>query len=245
MRIYFLLVDEPFYTPACVAPLIDNHRASIVGAGFPRGFFDWKRVTTTLALYGPVATAARTVRMALASRGGGAVHRQFASRGIPVADVPDVNDPAFLDGLRRQQVDLIVSLNTPQKLKREILSLPAHGCINVHFGRLPKYRGILPVFYAVLNGEPSFGVTVHVMDEKLDNGDILFQRDVAIAPGDTLETLYPKAFACASELLDEAIRAFESGVPARRPNPEAEKTYYSYPTRRMIRDYRRRVRETA
>ena len=120
-------------------------------------------------------------------------------------------------------------MNCPQKLKREILSLPANGCINVHFGKLPRYRGILPIFYALLNKDPSFGVTVHMMDEQLDNGAIVGQRDVPIAPGDTLETLYPKGFRAASELLDEALGAFERGRVVLQPNAESEKTYYSVP----------------
>jgi methionyl-tRNA formyltransferase len=243
MRIYFLLVDEPFYTSACIAPLLDRFAGSIVGAGFPSGFFDAKRLKTTLALYGPISTATRSVQMAWASLRGGAVHRLFKSRGIPVHDVADINAPEFLDRLRQLGVDLIVSLNTPQRLKRPILALPAHGCVNVHFGMLPRYRGLMPVFHALMNGESSFGVTVHVMDEKLDNGDILLQRPVAIAPGDTLDTLYPKGFAAASELLAETIEACARGALVRHPNSEAQKTYYSYPSKDLIRSYRRRAAE--
>src|SRR5438128_1287241 len=117
MRIFFLLVDEPFYTPACLEPLLDTWRGSIAGAAFPNGFFDRKRLTTTIALYGLVPTAVRIARMLWASARGGVVHRQFTSRGIPVRDVDDVNAPEFLAELRRLNVDLIVSLNTPQKLK--------------------------------------------------------------------------------------------------------------------------------
>jgi len=240
MRIFFLLVDEPFYTSACIAPLLERFGGSIAGAAFPTGFFDAKRLRTTLALSGPVSTATRTVQMAWASLRGGAVHRLFRSRGIPVRDIADVNAPEFLDDLRRLGVDLIVSLNTPQRLKRPILTLPAHGCVNVHFGMLPRYRGLMPVFHALMNGESAFGVTVHVMDEKLDNGDILLQRAVPIEPGDTLDSLYPKGFAAASELLAETIDACARGALVRRPNSEAEKTYYSYPSRDQIRRYRRR-----
>src|SRR6185436_4664868 len=96
MRIFFLLVDEPFYTSACVEPLLERFGASVVGAAFPAGFFDWKRVKTTLALYGPVTTGLRTIQMAWASIRGGAVHRQFTARQIPVKDVADVNAPEFL-----------------------------------------------------------------------------------------------------------------------------------------------------
>lgn len=242
MRIFFLLVDEPFYTPACVEPLLDRFGADVVGAAFPAGFFDWKRLKTTIALYGPFSTAGRMARMAVASARGGVVHRQFAARGIRVQDVADVNAPAFLDALRGLGVDLIVSINTPQKVKAPLLALPAHGCLNVHFGMLPRYRGLLPIFHAVMNGEPSFGVTVHLMDEKLDNGDIVAQRAVPIGASDTLDSLYPKAFAVASELLAEAIDACARGSLVRRPNAEAEKTYYSYPSPERIRAYRRRVK---
>ena len=84
MRIFFLLVDEPFYTRACVEPLLERFASSVVGAAFPAGFFDWKRLKTTIALYGPFSTAGRMARMALASARGGDVHRLFAARRIPV-----------------------------------------------------------------------------------------------------------------------------------------------------------------
>jgi len=240
MRIYFLLVDEPFYTPACVGPLVDRFAPMIAGAGFPSGFFDWKRFRTTLAVQGLLTTAGKAAGIAMATLRGGVVHRQFRARGIPVRDVSDVNAPEFLDELRRLGIDLIVSINTPQRLKPPILALPARGCLNVHFGMLPRYRGLMPIFHAIMNGEPSFGVTVHFMDEKLDNGDIVAQRAISIGAADSLDTLYPKAFAVASDLLAEAIDASASGVVTRRPNPEAQKTYYSYPTRDQIQAYRRR-----
>src|SRR5262249_31011202 len=100
----------------------------------------------------------------------------------------------------------------------------------------------LPIFHAIVNGESSFGVTVHLMDEKLDNGDIVAQRAVEIRDGDTLDTLYPQAFAAASDLLGEAIDACSRGAVVRRPNRQEERTYYSYPTREQIREYRRRIR---
>src|SRR5262245_53466483 len=150
MRIFFLLVDEPFYTSACLEPLLERFGSSIVGAAFPSGFFDWKRLRTTNALYGPLATAGRIARMALASARGGVVHRQFRARHIPVQDVSDANDPAFLEHLRRLQVDLIVSINTPQRLQQPLLALPPRGCLNVHFGMLPRYRGLLPIFHALM-----------------------------------------------------------------------------------------------
>jgi methionyl-tRNA formyltransferase len=243
MRVFLLLVDEPFYTAGCLEPLLDRWGRTIVGAAFPPGFFDWKRAWASLRVYGPAGMLSRTLTLGLAAARGGAVHRQLAARHIPVVDAPSVNAPPFLETLRQLDVSLVVSLNCPQKLERPILSLPAQGCINVHFGKLPRYRGLMPVFHALLNGDPSFGVTVHLMDEKLDNGDIVAQTDVPIVAGDTLETLYPRGFSAASRLLDQALDAFESGHVILRPNPESERTYYTYPTADQIRAYRQLVRQ--
>jgi methionyl-tRNA formyltransferase len=242
VRIFLLLVDEPFYTSGCLAPLLERWAPSIAGAGFPPGFFDWKRVKSSLRLYGIAGVAVRTLKAGFAAVRGGAVHRQLRQYGIRTMEVPDVNSTSFATVLMQLDVNLIVSLNCPQKLKTPLLSLPALGCINVHFGRLPRYRGILPIFHALLNGEASFGVTVHMMDERLDHGDILAQRDIPIRPGDTLETLYPQGFAAASELLDEVFAAFDEGRVVRRPNPASQMTYYSYPTKQQIREYYRLVR---
>jgi methionyl-tRNA formyltransferase len=243
MRVFLLLVDEPFYTVECLEPLLDRWGRVIAGAAFPPGFFDWKRAWSSLRVYGLAGMASRTLKLGLAAASGGAVHRLLAARRIPVVDAADVNAPQFLEALSRLDVNLVVSLNCPQKLKAPMLSLPAHGCINVHFGRLPRYRGLMPVFHALLNGDSSFGVTVHLMDEKLDNGDIIAQTDVPIVPGDTLETLYPRGFSAASRLLDQALGAFDGGHVIRRPNPESERTYYTYPTGSQIRAYRRLVRQ--
>jgi methionyl-tRNA formyltransferase len=171
------------------------------------------------------------------------VHRQFREHFIPVHTVGNVNGLELRRLLTDLRVDLLVSLNCPQKLGPDVLRLPALGCVNVHFGLLPKYRGILPIMYAILNGEREFGVTIHYMDEKLDNGEIIVQGTVPIGPTDTLETLYPQAFELAGDLLCRAFELIESGTAVGRPNPEDLKTYYSYPSSEVARRYRQLARQ--
>jgi methionyl-tRNA formyltransferase len=243
MKIYLLLADEPFYMPACVGAVLDRWHGSVVGVSFPSGFFSRKRALSTLRLFGPLGFLRRAARIGLASLKGGAVHSVVGRHGLPIYPVESINAPDFLSHLRELGVDLVLSLNCPQKLKTEILRLPKYGCVNLHFGLLPKYRGVLPIMYAILNGEKGFGVTVHYMDEKLDNGDIILQSTVPIGPSDTLDTLYPKGFEEASRLLCLALERIEAGTVERKPNRESEKTYYTYPTAEVVSRYRQLARE--
>lgn len=243
MEIFFLLTDEPFYTPLCCRRILERWAPHVVGVAFSPGFWRWRRIRATLQVYGPLVVLARGLRVVLANLRGGVVRRQFAGHSVQIYPVRDVNSPAFRELLTGLDVNLLVSLNCPQKLRAELIRVPRLGCVNVHFGLLPRYRGILPIMYAILNDEREFGVTVHYMDEKLDNGDIILQGTVPIGPTDILETLYPKAFELAGDLISRAFGLIESGTAIRLPNPEAAATYYSYPSRDIARRYRRLARQ--
>jgi methionyl-tRNA formyltransferase len=93
-----------------------------------------------------------------------------------------------------------------------MLQLPAHGNINLHASLLPKYRGAAPIQWAIANGETVTGVTTMRIDEGLDTGDILLQKEMAIAPEDTAETLSPKLAAIGADLMIETLRGLEAGA---------------------------------
>src|SRR5262249_34005154 len=131
-----------------------------------------------------------------------AVARQHA---VPLLETRSVNSAEYLDRLRRLGLDLIVSINASQKFKTPILSLPRLGCINVHGALLPRYRGRLPSFWVLANGEKETGTTVHFMNEELDDGPILLQERVAIAPDDTQDSLIRKTKAVGARLIVDAI----------------------------------------
>ena len=88
----------------------------------------------------------------------------------------------------------------------------------------------MPAFWSLRFEEPATAVSVHVLDDKLDNGDILLQRPVIISPEDTWDSLVRKTKAAAAEALIEAIEAIRAGTVEHKPNLEAEATYYSFPT---------------
>src|SRR3982751_129916 len=98
-----------------------------------------------------------------------------------------------------------------------MLDLPKFGNINLHASLLPKYRGAAPIQWAIANGEDVTGVTTIRLDEGLDTGAILLQKEIAIAPEDTAVTLAPRLAAAGAELMVETLRRLQEGSLQPRP----------------------------
>lgn len=101
--------------------------------------------------------------------------------------------------------ELIVVAAYGQILSKDILEIPKYGCLNVHPSLLPKYRGATPVQSAILNGDTETGVSIILMDEKIDHGPILAQRKTAIGPRETADQLLNRLAVLGAELLTETI----------------------------------------
>lgn len=160
-------------------------------------------------------------------------NRWFASvaefcreRGIPVHLPADVNAPPWPDTIRATRPDLVFSFYYRSMLKKEILSIPPLGAMNLHGSLLPKYRGRAPVNWVLVKGETETGVTLHFMTEKPDAGDIVGQAAVPIAIEDTALTLFGKMEQAAEALLGDLLPRIAAGDIPRRPNEIAEGSYF-------------------
>ncbi|MHB1100553.1 MAG: formyltransferase, partial [Burkholderiales bacterium] len=130
---------------------------------------------------------------------------------IPVIKPIDPNAPEVVDAVAALQPDFIFSFYYRQMLKAELLDLPRHGAYNMHGSLLPKYRGRVPVNWAIIKGETETGATLHRMIEKPDNGDIVDQTAVPILPDDTALEVFHKV-SCAAEItLHRALPKLVSG----------------------------------
>jgi methionyl-tRNA formyltransferase len=160
------------------------------------------------------------------------------SNGIPLLTPADVNSTEFMDALRALDPDLVISVSCPQIFGKDLLELPRLGCINVHSALLPHYRGVLPTFWVLANGEKTTGVSVHRMSPGIDGGEILLQKRVAIAPHETLHSLMRTCKALAAEAILETIARFRSGSVEAFPNPATEGSYFSFPGRADVLRFR-------
>ena len=152
------------------------------------GFYGWADFLRLLARY-----SRQKALLLLETLGTG--HRSVSiagicrAHGIAVHGEADVNRKAFIDQLRATGTDLIVSVSAPQIFRQDLLKAPRHGCINIHNGRLPAYRGMLPNFWQMLNGEAQSITTIHTMVTKLDAGTVVSEEATPIRPGMSLDAL--------------------------------------------------------
>jgi methionyl-tRNA formyltransferase len=121
--------------------------------------------------------------------------------------------------------DLLICHGFPWRLPRSVLTIPRLGGINVHPSLLPKYRGPVPIHWAIRNGDPDVGVTVHWMDESFDTGRVIVQRG-GVPLGDEVapERLLRQVDELSMELLTVALERVLAGFPGEAQN-EAEAGY--------------------
>ena len=138
----------------------------------------------------------------------------------------DINDQDNVALLREIAPDFIFSFYYRNMIKPEVLAIPRHGALNLHGSYLPRYRGRVPVNWAVINGEAETGATLHYMVEKPDAGDIVDQEQVAIAFTDTAHDVFFKVTDAAVTVIGRAFPLLVNGTAARIPMDLKAGNYY-------------------
>lgn len=257
MRIAVITQEDAFYIPELLSRLMAGRGRDIVSITILPG--EMVKTAANIRKYldfmGLVDFTRYAVRYATYNLLDSVFRRGVAGRfysvkavarrhGVPVLEPRRVNDPVHVDALRRLEVDLIVSIAAPQILKREILGVPRHGCINIHNALLPRYQGLLPSFWVLANGERETGTTIHYMNERIDAGAIILQRTTPITEDDTLHSLvYRTKITIGPEMLLEAIRQIEEGRVRTIEVDWSNATYFSFPDRSAVRRFRARKRK--
>jgi methionyl-tRNA formyltransferase len=246
LRAFIITQEDCLYLPQFLDTVIRHRGSNIVGMTILPALMPKQTWLTTLrdhlALYGPTQFTKQSLRYAM-RRGLDVVGRSLplpglysvrsvAKRhGVPLLETTSVNSEEYLGELRARALDLVISVNASQKFKQKLLALPRLGCVNVHGALLPRYRGRLPSFWVLANGEKETGATVHFMNEDLDDGPILLQEKVPILPEDTQDSLIRKTKTAGARLLIEAIDRLEQGITTTMPNDRSQATYFSFPRR--------------
>ncbi len=133
------------------------------------------------------------------------VAKLAALHGIPVITPDNPNTPEVIAQIRALQPDFFFSFYYREMLKKELLDIPKRGALNMHGSLLPKYRGRVPVNWAIIRGETETGSTLHYMTEKPDNGDIVAQQAVPILPNDSALQVFQKVTVAAEMALNNVL----------------------------------------
>ncbi len=146
--------------------------------------------------------------------------------GIEVITPDNPNAPEIVEKIRALQPDFFFSFYYREMLKAPLLAIPKNGALNMHGSLLPKYRGRVPVNWAIIRGETETGATLHYMTEKPDNGDIVAQTAVPILPDDTALQVFQKVTVAAEMALNGVLPALLEGRAPRVQQDLSQGAYF-------------------
>lgn len=145
--------------------------------------------------------------------------------GLRILQPPTLRSADVVALLRSLNPDVIVVAAYGQILRRAVLDLPPLGCVNVHPSLLPKLRGASPIQAAIREGLSETGVSIMLMDERLDAGPVLAQTTAPIGPEDTGATLGARLADLGANLLVNTLDRLSRGDLVPRPQDDAAATY--------------------
>jgi len=175
----------------------------------------------------------------------GSVATLAKARGIDVIMPEDPNTPEVIALVKAHAPDFLFSFYYRHMLKRDLLVVPALGAYNMHGSLLPKYRGRVPINWAIIHGETETGATLHAMTEKPDNGAIVTQKSVPIGIDDTAQDVFERVTEAAAQALAAALPSLMAGSAPHVPQdlskgayfggrkPEDGRIDFSWPARRI------------
>jgi methionyl-tRNA formyltransferase len=154
------------------------------------------------------------------------VARLAADYDIPVLTPEDPNEAAVVERVRAASPDFLFSFYYRHLLKAALLDIPRRGALNMHGSLLPKYRGRVPVNWAILHGETETGASLHYMTAKPDAGDLVDQEAVPILPDDTALDVFRKVTCAAERVLHRSLPALIAGCAPRHPLDLSQGSYF-------------------
>jgi methionyl-tRNA formyltransferase len=159
---------------------------------------------------------------------------------IPFERIQNHNDASFLHSMQLRAPDLIISVACPFILGRNLLGIPHLGGINIHHAPLPKYKGMMPTFWQMFHGESSVGITIHYMNERVDEGSVLLQDGMAITPGESLDNLIRRSKRKGAHCMARVLRQINAGTQVAVPLDADSGRYFTFPSITHLREFRRK-----
>ena len=150
-----------------------------------------------------------------------------AENGIETLTVDDPNHPEVVARIRAISPDFFFSFYYRKMLGAELLAIPKRGALNMHGSKLPKYRGRVPINWAVLYGETETGASLHYMDIKPDAGNLVAQTTVPILRDDTAHEVFQKVVVAAELTLVRALPQLIAGTAPSVPLDLNAGSYFS------------------
>lgn len=162
------------------------------------------------------------------------IHELAEERGFQIHDTNDINAPETVEVIKSWDPDVMVSLYFDQILKKDVIQLAKVTTLNMHPGPLPSYKGLWPAFWMLYNHDKKGMVTVHQLNEKVDDGEIFALHQFAIDARDTKFSLMLKSAQHGSQLVVDVLKKLKQGVQLTPLHLKGREKYYSLPKRHHL-----------
>lgn len=249
MRILIITQNDPFYLGRHLDYLLCKLTSFVTVCGvvvldaspFGRAESFWKRIKRTCSVFGLkffIRYSLRYIRSKIFDRNA-RIRNVIEKYNIEEIKLPkrSVNEKECLESFAAHSPDLIVSISANQIFGKNLLNLPTYGCLNLHTALLPKYKGLMPTFWALKNNEREIGISVFIMNEDIDTGEIIIQEKVPIDSQDSLESLINKTKRIGMDCILEATRLTKSRKYATIKVSPGQGHYYSFPNRKDVKEF--------
>jgi methionyl-tRNA formyltransferase len=245
LKLVFVTEDDPLYVIKFFEVFFDEYPADqieIIGVSVQEAFHEpkWKTAKRIFNFYGPIDFVRLLARYFRVKIRGDSIVKLAKEKNLPIVECGSVNDPDYIERLSAIEPDIVASVAAPEIFKKGILGVPKLGCINIHSGKLPIYRGMMPNFWQLLHGEKHAVVTVHEMVEKLDAGDILGTIEWPINEHDSLDRVITGTKQDGARLMMDVILKMKAGTAEATPLDMSNKKYFRFPQRKDVKAFRKR-----
>ena len=160
---------------------------------------------------------------------------------IPVFKISgSIHDENWLRKIKDLNPDLIICIRYAEILKKSLLEIPNKGVINFHSSLLPKYRGLGPIFQAVLHNENEIGFSFHYINEDIDTGQIIKREKIKIEQNESVSRLTIRTHIMGSYNLLSIINNLKNENKETKETPQNEGNYFSWPEKKDVKKFLQR-----
>jgi len=245
LRILFVTEDDPLYVYQFFKIFFQEYpreQLDIIGTTVVDAFHEsiWKTAWRMLRFYGLIDFIRLSYRFVGVKLKGTSISNEAKKYDITVVPAKSINAPSYIATALSLAPDVIVSVAAPEIFKKKILEVPRIKCINIHSGRLPIYRGMMPNFWQLLHGEQHATITVHEMATKLDAGRIIRTKDFPLKEHDSLHRVIVGTKQEGARLMIEALLDIHKGQFESTPLDMSNASYFSFPKPKDVKQLRKR-----
>lgn len=172
----------------------------------------------------------------------GSVKHVFDDHGVEIIQAgKNINAPEELEVLSSYKADIFLSITGNQIFKGPLIDLPKLGILNLHTALLPKYRGLMPTFWVLKNGETETGVSVFWVDKGIDSGPIVSQKRILLIPPISQRALVKATKILGMEAIIEAVNKIKCGDRSVISNDDQQSSYYRFPSAKDVHEFRKKA----